>query len=154
MYQSGQINGGTWNVCQDAAIVGKVGSVLLGFLLLGIGACSSEDQEVWITLDDFRVTPTRVDVTAGQSVHLVVRNQGREPHRFQSTMFSLRGGAVVGGEGETVEQLERGLLLAPGQRVEAVLTLLPGLYHFRCPIRGHQGMNGIIVVQEPARSAS
>ena len=79
MYQSGQINWGTWNVCQDAAIVGKVGSVLLGFLLLGIGACSSEDQEVWITLDDFRVTPTRVDVTAGQSVHLVVRNQGREP---------------------------------------------------------------------------
>lgn len=124
------------------------------FVLLGTGACSSEYQEVRITVDDFRFAPTRVDVRAGQSVHLVVRNQGREPHRFQSTMFSRHRVTVVLGEGTTTDQLEQGISLAPGQRFEAFLSLPPGLYHFRCPIKGHRGMDGIIVVQEPGRALS
>ncbi len=123
------------------------------FLLLGLGACSSEHQEVKIIVDDFRFFPVRVDLKAGQSVHLVVRNQGREPHRFQSALFSLPQVNVVLDDGKQADP-HHGFALAPGQRLELFLTMPPGVYHFRCPIKGHRGMKGMIVVQEAGRAFS
>ena len=114
--------------------------------MLSVGACASEYQEVKIVVDDFRFSPTRVDVRAGQSVHLVVRNQGRETHRFHSTLFAHPRLEVVSDTGPQAASLEQGVPLAPGQRLELVLTLPPGVYHFRCPIKGHRGMRGMIVV--------
>ena len=118
----------------------------LPIFLLSLGACASEYQEVKIVVDDFRFSPTRVDVRAGQSVHLVVRNQGRETHRFHSTLFAHPRLEVVSDTGPQAASLEQGVPLAPGQRLELVLTLPPGVYHFRCPIKGHHGMRGMIVV--------
>ena len=118
----------------------------LPIFLLSLGACVSEYQEVKIVVDDFRFSPTRVDVRAGQSVHLVVRNQGRETHRFQSPLLTQPRVEVVSDIGPQAASLEHGVPLAPGQRLELVLTLPPGVYHFRCPIKGHRGMRGMIVV--------
>ena len=118
----------------------------LPIFLLSLGACASEYQEVKIVVDDFRFSPTRVDVRAGQSVHLVVRNQGRETHRFHSTLFAHPRVEVVSDTGRSAASLEQGVPLAPGQRLELVLTVPPGVYHFRCPIKGHRGMQGMIVV--------
>ena len=118
----------------------------LPIFLLSLGACASEYQEVKIVVDDFRFSPTRVDVRAGQSVHLVVRNQGRETHRFHSTLLAHPRVDVVSDTGPQAASLEQGVPLAPGQRLELVLTLPPGVYHFRCPIKGHRGMRGMIVV--------
>ena len=103
-----------------------------------------------IVVDDFRFSPARVDVQAGQPVRLVVRNQGREIHRFHSTLFAHPRVDVVSDTGRQADAFEHGVPLAPGQRLELVLTLPPGVYHFRCPIKGHRGMRGMIVVQEPA----
>ena len=114
--------------------------------MLSVGACASEYQEVKIVVDDFRFSPTRVDVRAGQSVHLVVRNQGRETHRFQSPLFAQPRVEVVSDAGEPASSLDHGFPLAPGQRLELMLTMPPGVYHFRCPIKGHHGMRGMIVV--------
>ena len=122
----------------------------LPIFLLSLGACVSEYQEVKIVVDDFRFSPTRVDVRAGQSVHLVVRNQGRETHRFHSPLLAHPRVDVVSDTGPQAASLEQGVPLAPGQRLELMLTLPPGVYHFRCPIKGHHGMRGMIVVQEPA----
>ena len=114
--------------------------------MLSLGACASEYQEVKIVVDDFRFSPTRVDVRAGQSVHLVVRNQGRETHRFHSPLLAHPRVDVVSDTGRPADAREHGVPLAPGQRLELVLTLPPGVYHFRCPIKGHRGMRGMIVV--------
>ena len=122
----------------------------LTVFVLGLGACSSEYQEVRIVVDDFRFSPARVDVRAGQSVHLVVRNQGRETHRFHSPLLAYPRVDVVSDTGRQTDAFEQGVPLAPGQRLELMLTLPPGVYHFRCPIKGHRGMRGMIVVQEPA----
>ena len=81
---------------------------------------------------------------------LVVRNQGRETHRFQSTLLTQPRVEVVADAGEPASSLDHGFPLAPGQRLELMLTMPPGVYHFRCPIKGHRGMQGMIVVQEPA----
>ena len=105
-----------------------------------------------IVIDDFRFSPARVDVQAGQPVRLVVRNQGRETHRFQSPLLAQPRINVVSEAGEPASSLDHGFPLAPGQRLELVMTLQPGVYHFRCPIKGHRGMQGMIVVQAPARA--
>ena len=118
------------------------------FVLLGLVACSSGYQDVTIVVDDFRFSPARIDLQAGQSVHLVVRNQGRETHRFQSGLFAQPRVDVVSDAGEPAGSLEQGVPLAPGQRLEFILTLPPGVYHFRCPIKGHRGMQGMIVVSQ------
>ena len=118
----------------------------LSVLVLSLGACSSEYQDVTIVIDDFRFSPARVDVQAGQAVHLVVRNQGRETHRFQTT-FSAHPRVEVDSEaGPQADPIKQGMPLAPGQSLELDLTLPPGVYHFRCPIKGHRGMQGTIVV--------
>lgn len=118
----------------------------LAVLLLGLAACSSEHQDVTIVIDDFRFTPVRVDVQAGQPVHLVVRNQGRETHRFQATFSAQPRVEVVSEAGPQADSLEQGMPLAPGQSLALDLTLPPGVHHFRCPIKGHRGMQGMIVV--------
>ena len=122
------------------------------FLLLALAACSAEYQEVTIVVDEFRLSPALVDVQAGQPVRLVVRNQGRETHRFQSTLLAQYRVEVMPDAGEPAGSLEQGVPLVPGQRLELMLTLPPGVYHFRCPIKGHRGMQGMIVVQAPART--
>lgn len=114
--------------------------------LLSLSACSSDYQDVTIIVDDFRFSPARVDVQAGQPVHLVVRNQGRAMHRFQSGLFAQPRVEVMSDTGLQAGSLKQGVPLAPGQRLELMLTLLPGVYHFRCPIKGHRGMQGTIVV--------
>ena len=124
----------------------------LPVLVLGLVACSSEYQEVRIVIDDFRFSPARVDVQAGHPVRLMVRNQGRETHRFQSPLFAQPRVEVVAEASRQINSLEHGVPLASGQRLELVMTLLPGVYHFRCPIKGHRGMQGMIVVQAPARA--
>ena len=116
------------------------------FLVFVLAACSSEYQDVTIVIDDFRFSPARFDVQAGQPMHLVVRNQGRETHRFQTTFSAQHRVRVVSESGPQAGSLEQGMSLAPGQRLELDLTLPPGVYHFRCPIKGHRGMQGMIVV--------
>jgi uncharacterized cupredoxin-like copper-binding protein len=124
----------------------------LAVLLLGLAGCSSEYQEVTIVVDDFRFSPAWVDVQAGQPLHLVVRNQSRETHRFQSPLFANSRVEVVSDSGGSAGSLDQGVPLASGQRLELDLTLPPGVYHYRCPIKGHRGMQGTIVVQAPARA--
>ena len=54
--------------------------------------------------------------------------------------------------GSQAGSIEQGMPLAPGQRLELDLTLPPGVYHFRCPIKGHRGMHGTIVAHAPAQT--
>ncbi|MCY3727953.1 MAG: cupredoxin domain-containing protein [Nitrospira sp.] len=146
-------NGSRLVVSRASTLARGLGVVkCLTVLLLGLAACASEYQDVTIVIDDFRFSPARVDVQARQPLRLVVRNQGRETHRFQSGLFASPGVEVVWDSGKPAGSFEQGVSLAPGQRLELDLTLPPGVYHFRCPIKGHRGMQGMIVVQAPTRT--
>jgi len=146
-------NGSRIVVSRASTLAWGLGAVKwLTVLTLGLGACSAEYQEVTIVVDEFRLSPAQVDVPAGQSVLLVVRNQGRETHRFQSTLLAQYRVEVMPDAGEPAGSLEQGVPLVPGQRLELMLTLPPGVYHFRCPIKGHRGMQGMIVVQASAQT--
>ena len=118
----------------------------LAVLVCILGACSAEYQDVTIVVEEFRLSPARVEVQAGRAVRLVVKNQGRETHRFQSTLLAQHPIEVASDTGPQAATLKQGVPLAPGQRLELMLTLPPGVYHFRCPIKGHRGMQGMIVV--------
>ena len=44
---------------------------------------------------------------------------------------------------EPASSLDHGFPLSlQAQRLELMLTMPPGVYHFRCPIKGHHGMQG------------
>lgn len=117
------------------------------FVFAMLMGCSNEYQEVSITIEEFRVTPNEIHLLPHQPIRLLIRNQGRELHRFASRVFSETW-KMNGGEGEQpVVHLNEGLAIPPGKSVELILRLPSGLYEFRCPIRGHRGMVGRFVVQ-------
>ena len=119
------------------------------FLILS--GCSSEYQEVNITIEEFRFTPTELHLLPNQPIRLRVKNQGRELHRLKSQVLSVsevrKRGEV---EAPTVD-LKQGLAILPGKSVELIFTLPSGMYEFRCPIRGHRGMAGMFVVETAGR---
>ncbi len=115
--------------------------------LLGIG-CSGEYQEASLTIEDFRFNPTQLRLLSDQPIRLVVRNHGRELHRFKSRMFADSDVKVVGKPEGEIFDAKQGLAIAPGKSVELILTLSSGVYDFRCPIKGHRGMKGMFVVEE------
>ena len=126
-----------------------------GFLILAawvwgitLPACDTGSPSATITAEEFRFTPNLVKLPARQKVRVIVRNQGRERHVFQSPILIRQGvlferpvlqGPWNGSEGVPIQ---------PGKRIEFSLVLPEGLYPFRCQIRGHKGMEGTLVVQK------
>jgi len=117
------------------------------FLFFIVG-CSGEYQEVNITIEDFRFTPNQIRLYADQPIHLVIRNQGREPHRFKSLVLSGLTARVSGpSENLPIDIIQDGVMIHPGKTIELQFQLPVGNYIFRCPIRGHRGMTGRFVVE-------
>ena len=109
-------------------------------------SCDTELSVVTITAEEFRFTPNQLKLPARQKVRLIVRNQGREGHVFQSSILALKNVRV---DGKSLGRLEEGndrIQINPGERIELQLVLPEGLYPFRCRIKGHKGMEGTLVV--------
>ncbi len=87
-----------------------------------------------------------MEFPAHQIVRLIVRNQGRERHVFQSPILALQGVRLV--KNSLADQWKGGdgIPLQPGQRIELTLELPEGLYPFRCRIKGPKGMEGTLIV--------
>jgi uncharacterized cupredoxin-like copper-binding protein len=127
----------------------------LAILLMGLslGACEwTGEHTLTVRAEEFRFTPRQVMAPAHLPFTLVIRNQGRERHVFQSpelffkNKFGNRPGHLDGGHPADT------LVLDPGQSVEVMVELSPGLYPFRCWIKGHTGMEGVIMVHRPEDS--
>jgi uncharacterized cupredoxin-like copper-binding protein len=120
------------------------------FLGLSLGACEwTGESTLTVTAEEFRFTPQHVTAPAHVPMTLVIRNQGRERHVFQSPELFLKG--TFGnrpGHPDGRQQADT-LVLDPGQSVEVMVELPPGLYPFRCWIKGHSGMEGMIMVHPP-----
>lgn len=123
-------------------------NILALFVLLFLVKCSSEYQDVKIIIEDFRFRPSLVHLYAEQPIRLTIKNQGHESHKFEGKFFPSPQINVLRKPGSVFYEIEEVRLLPPGESIEVVLFLPPGSFNFRCPIRGHRGMNGMLVVEE------
>jgi plastocyanin len=104
---------------------------------------------IHITAEEFRFTPARIEWPSLHPVHLVIRNHGRERHVFHSPKLFGPEATVTWHQPKVALREANAIMLDPGQSIELMVTLAPGLYPFRCWIKGHTGMNGTILVNNP-----
>ena len=131
-----------WDQC------GRVlGLLVLGLCWgLGLSSCDNADPTVTITAEEFRFSPTTFDLPPHQRVRLIVRNQGREQHVFQSPILTHQSTRVVEDSTDVPRPSGNAIPIQPGKQVELFMKLSPGLYRFWCRIRGHAGMEGALMV--------
>lgn len=122
--------------------------VVAFWLSVGIsGGCDQDRQYVRIAAQDYRFDPRQVELEANLPVELTVVNQGRETHEFTSRVLRLgRKGNTAAFEEGSVPDKVTSIRLRPGEVMHMVLDLVPGVYAFRCAIRGHRGMDGVLIV--------
>lgn len=101
-----------------------------------------------ITAEEFRFTPSNIEWPPFHPVRLLIRNQGREPHVFHSPLLFGPEATVTWHQPKMAVGDTNAILLKPGQSVELTLALAPGMYPFRCWIKGHTGMEGTISVKD------
>ncbi|MDR7509768.1 MAG: cupredoxin domain-containing protein [Armatimonadota bacterium] len=148
--------------------------VILGIALalaaIGPAAGAPKAQKVTVVLNEMSFTPSRVTVTAGTPVELVLVNRGKQKHEFM--VYSLPRAGLAGEELEewakentyfkgvevTVETagVEIGaealmeVELAPGRSVTLEFTpQRKGTFEIGCHVEGHYeaGMKGTFVVR-------
>lgn len=112
-------------------------------------ACDSQTPIVRIVAQDFRFVPNQVHLSAHRPVHLVIMNQGGEPHVFKSRLFKdpaveMTWDAPV----SEALQPETPIVILPGKSIAVTVKAPPGVYVFGCPIRGHASMQGTFIVQD------
>lgn len=116
--------------------------------VMTFSSCDTDFSSVTITAEEFRFTPNLVRLPPRQIVQLIVRNQGREPHVFQSPILALRDVRFSGQPWGDHVKGKDGIVIHPGKRIELLVALSEGMYPFRCRIKGHKGMEGTLVVQQ------
>lgn len=134
-----------WNIKRDLTNLLPLAICLSELALL---SCDPEFSVATITAEEFRFTPNQVKLPARQKVRLIVRNQGREGHVFQSPILALKNIRV---DGKFLARSEEGgdrIQIKPGERIELQLVLPEGLYPFRCLMKGHRGMEGTLVLEK------
>ncbi len=88
-------------------------------------------EEVRVELDEFSFSPSVLELRAGETVNLVLVNEGQLPHDL------------------TIPALGFSLAVGPGETASAALTVeRAGSYGFFCSVPGHRaaGMVGTLVV--------
>jgi hypothetical protein len=132
--------------CRSALLWG------IGLLALQSFCGCFESPTVVITAEEFRFTPTRIKWSSDHPLRLLIRNQGRERHVFHSPELFGPEAAVTWHQPIVALQEANAIVLEPGQSIELYFALSPGLYPFRCWIKGHTGMEGTILVKDLSSS--
>ena len=120
---------------------------VLGALALQFSCGWFEPPTIVIIAEEFRFIPARIELAPDEPLRLLIRNQGRERHVFHSPELFGPAAAVRWQQPRVALQEANAIVLEPGQSIELSLTLSPGLYPFRCWIKGHNGMEGTILVK-------
>jgi len=123
----------------------SIGILLWALLCPG---CEGAVQEVRLNIFDYRFIPDQLRVVTGKPVRLLIRNQGREVHRFKGSLLEKAGIVNLHGNPVQSAELENGIHIPPGKTLALVLVLPVGQYEFQCPIRGHRGMSGVLVMEK------
>lgn len=106
---------------------------------VALAACEPREQEVRLAAQDFRFTPSLIRVRADLPVRLTMLNEGREPHEFSSPLLTdSRVRLLAAPESSRVP---------PGRSITVLFQAPPGTYPFTCRVRGHHGMDGMVIVE-------
>jgi len=148
--------------------VQRLAIVLLMIMLLGVlAACGSAEPppvptaEISLTATDIAYDVNRLEVMAGQSVKVTLRNEGALEHDF-SIMEMPHTGEVMAEEAEhgmaghdmsnmaMDPEVHVAAPIGEGLSVEFTPTT-PGEYEYFCTVAGHKeaGMVGTLVVAAP-----
>jgi uncharacterized cupredoxin-like copper-binding protein len=104
-----------------------------------LAACEPREQEVRLAAQDFRFTPSMIRVHADLPVRLTILNEGREPHEFASPLLTDSRVRLL----STPESFR----VPPGRSITILFQAPPGAYPFKCRVRGHPGMEGMVIVE-------
>jgi len=121
---------------------------VIGLLALQSSCGWVGSPTIVITAEEFRFSPTRIEWSPDRPLRLLIRNQGRERHVFHSPELFGQAAAVTWHHPVVALQEANAIVLEPGQSIELSFVLPPGLYPFRCWIKGHTGMEGTIFVKD------
>lgn len=112
---------------------------ILASLTLTLGAgVAYADQNVTVTLSEFTIEPSAINVQAGEQVNFTLNNAGKFPHDLH-----------VEGQGVVAEAVEGDGNIASGESATWQWTpTQPGTYQMWCPVGPHRenGMVGTITV--------
>lgn len=101
-------------------------------------SCGQDDQAVRIAAQDFRFSPATIRLHADAPARLTIVNEGREPHEY--------AGPLLADPRVRLLSAPESFRLLPGHSITIVLQARPGTYLFRCRVRGHPGMEGMVIV--------
>lgn len=93
------------------------------------------DRTIRITVDEFRLRPQNIEITAGRGVRMIVRNEGRLTHAIAVETWDPPAGVQPHryGRSDTAQ---------PGQTVheQRAFRLKPGRYRLACLIANHDSL--------------
>lgn len=120
--------------------------------LLSLFACLSgcEEQhlqEIRIAAQDYRFQPASFHLKAHEPVRITLVNEGRTVHEFASRLFKdpqTQMGAIEHPLGLSPQGV---IQVKPGQTARITFQAAAGTYFFRCRIRGHKGMDGMLMFE-------
>jgi uncharacterized cupredoxin-like copper-binding protein len=131
----------TAGIIRKAMTGGRLTLLLLATAALAAGGCGSAvvytrapDRRVEVRLDEYRVLPERIQVSAGR-ITLVAHNTGRLTHNLVVVQFKRPLGDEVEKQyGEPTKTL------FPGQTASTTVDLKPGKYRLICTISNHDNL--------------
>lgn len=129
------------NVAQRLVLASVLGASLQ------LTACQPPVQEVRISAQEFRFEPAQIRLRAAQPAHLVILNEGREPHEFTSTLLANPLVRTLAAAKPAEYREAATFKIPPGRSVEITLLAPPGVYTFYCKIKGHSAMAGTIMME-------
>ena len=131
----------TAGIIRKAMTGGRVALLLFVPAALAAAGCGDDvaythapDHRVAVRLDEYRVLPERVQVSAGR-ITLVARTTGRLTHNLVVVQFKRPLGDEVEKQyGEPTKTL------FPGQTASTTVDLEPGKYRLICTISNHDNL--------------
>ncbi len=141
----------------------KLDVLILGALALVAAACSSAPastssastgpQEIVVEANEFKFQPATIEVAAGRSVKMTLRNKGALEHDWSVQKIPMLGKKESAGGHDmsgVTDKLELHMSAMGGQMGQVEFTPTEkGTYQFFCTVAGHQeaGMVGTMVVK-------
>jgi plastocyanin len=115
--------------------------LLLALAAVSVAACGSDvaytrapDRKVHVTLDEYSISPERIEVTAGR-ITFDARNDGRLTHNLAVVQFNRpKSGEEEKQYGEATKTL------FPGQTGSTTIDLQPGKYRLVCTLANHDNL--------------
>jgi len=120
---------------------GRVTLLLVALAAVPVGGCGADvaytrapDRRVEVRLDEYRVLPEHIQVTAGP-ITFVAHNTGRLTHNLVVVQFKRPLGDEVEKQYGTPTKT-----LFPGETASTTVDLKPGKYRLICTISNHDNL--------------